>query len=165
MLHRAHETFTEAGTVPRTSRTAALWAGGVHQLAGQDAQILIVCGRLHQARIVFQLQLPANFGVRVSERATWSGRRSSRPTRTTRSSGAAAPCVCSGPARGISTASPCLLVGHFTWASQTASGPAGNRSWPVLSCTARHTVSATSLSLVNTSCAMKPSMVFFAKAA
>ncbi|RZB19394.1 hypothetical protein StrepF001_11240 [Streptomyces sp. F001] len=73
MLHRAHETFTEAGTVPRTSRTAALWAGGVHQLAGQDAQILIVCGRLHQARVVFQLQLPANFACASASRPPGRG--------------------------------------------------------------------------------------------
>ncbi len=72
-----------------------------------------------------------------------------------------APRTRAGPALGMSAA----LVGHFAWASQTASGPAGKRSWPVVSCAARHTVSATSLSLVNWSWPVKESMVFFAQAA
>lgn len=67
--------------------------------------------------------------------------------------------------QGRHAAWPCLLADHFAWESETASGPAGNRSWPVVSCTARHTVSATSLSLVNRSWPVKSPMAFFAHGA
>lgn len=61
--------------------------------------------------------------------------------------------------------SPCLPVGHLVWASQTASGPAGNCSCSVVSCTASHTVSATSLSLVNTTWSVKAPMASLANSA
>ncbi|WP_406173546.1 hypothetical protein [Streptomyces canus] len=82
-----------------------------------DTQLL---GVLALAQLAYHVAYSLPGGKRGSAGIRWAT--DGEPTR----------CMSAGAVPGISAASPCLPADHFASASRTASGPAGNRSRPVV---------------------------------